>query len=62
VPGAKLPANADLPFYAALVVEGRMAIADETLGTWDFIRVAGTSAHDAIVFPDGATLLAATLS
>jgi len=60
-PGAKLSANADLPFYAALVVEGSAAIHDETLGTWDFIRVAGSGAHDAIAFPNGATLLAATL-
>ena len=42
-------------------VEGSAAIHDETLGTWDFIRVAGSGAHDAIAFPNGATLLAATL-
>lgn len=60
-PGAQLAGNAELPFYSALIVEGGAAIADETLGAWDFIRVADRGAHGAVAFPHGATLLAVSL-
>jgi hypothetical protein len=60
-PGAQIGGNAEPLFYAALVVEGDVAIDDEALGTWDFIRVAGSGARAAIAFPRGATLLTVTL-
>jgi len=60
-PGAQIAGNAELPFYAALVIEGDAAIDTETLGAWDFIRVADSGAHGPIAFPHGATLLCVTL-
>jgi quercetin dioxygenase-like cupin family protein len=60
-PGSRLPPRAYPSLRAALVVEGRVTIGGETLGTWDFIRVTGSAGHGAIGSPDGATLLAITL-
>jgi hypothetical protein len=60
-PGAQVAGNAEAPFYTALVVEGDAAIDTETLGAWDFIRIADGGAHGAIAFPRGATLLAVSL-
>lgn len=60
-PGAQIGKRADFPFYAALLVEGGAVIENETLGAWDFIRVAEAGEHGPIAFPHGATLLAVTL-
>ena len=60
-PGAELRADASLPFYAALAVEGEVVIGDEQLGAWDFMRAPDSTAHAAIRFPRGATLLAVSL-
>ena len=60
-PGANLPANEPLPFYAALVVEGEVAVGSQSLHAWDFVRVTGGGAHEPIGFPRGATLLAISL-
>lgn len=60
-PGEQIGKNSSLPFCAALLVEGSAVIGDETLGTWDFIRVADSVGHGPISFPRGATLLTVTL-
>jgi len=60
-PGAEIAGRADLPLYAALLVEGRAAIEGETLAAWDFIRVSGTTGYAPIRFPNGATLLAVSM-
>jgi hypothetical protein len=59
--GAELPGAGPTPFYAALIVEGEAAVGEATLGAWDFIRVTGRGAREAIRFPCGATLLAVSL-
>ena len=46
---------------AALLVDGSVKVGDETLGTWDFLRVPG-GARGTVEFPSGATLLAVTLA
>lgn len=60
-PGAQIAGNAPLPFYAALVVDGDVAVGEEKLGNWDFMRVTAGGPHSAIRFPRGATLLAVSL-
>lgn len=59
--GAELPGAGPTPFYAALIVEGEAAVGEATLGAWDFMRVTGRGAREAIRFPCGATLLAVSL-
>jgi hypothetical protein len=59
-PGTQIANAARGPFYAALVVEGSAVVEDETLGVWDFMRLPDAE-HGPILFPKGATLLAATL-
>jgi hypothetical protein len=61
-PGAQIAENATLPFYAALVVDGDVAVGEEKLRDWDFMRVTGRgAAGETIRFPRGATLLAVSL-
>jgi len=57
-PGAKL---AQPKITAALVVDGSASVAGEKLGAWDFVYVNKDEAHDAIGFPEGATLLCVTM-
>jgi len=59
--GTTLAADAALPFQSALVVEGAAAVAGESLGAWDFMRVPDAGRHGAIAFPEPTTLLALTL-
>jgi quercetin dioxygenase-like cupin family protein len=60
-PGAQVAAQAHPRMQAAVVVEGRVVIEDETLGTWDFMRLPASDEHGVISFPDGATLLVVTM-
>lgn len=48
-------------FLAALVVDGAPQVADETLGTWDFVYRDGDRDVESIAFPVGGTLLAVTM-
>lgn len=60
-PGAQIAKAARPPFYTALVVAGSAVIAGETLGVWDFMRMPDGGERGPILFPQGATLLAASL-
>jgi quercetin dioxygenase-like cupin family protein len=60
-PGARFAQPAQRPVLAGLVVEGAVAIGDETLGAWDFFYAPADGKHGAITFPKGATLLTVTL-
>lgn len=46
---------------AAIVVDGAAEIENERLGAWDFFYVTPAEKHAPVRFPQGATLLAATL-
>jgi quercetin dioxygenase-like cupin family protein len=59
--GGTLAGNAYPTLRAALLVEGSAKVGDETLSTWDFLRVPG-GARGKVEFPTGATLLAVTLA
>jgi len=58
---ASVDAHSHSHMHAALVVAGSAVVEDETLGVWDFMRVAGGVQHGPIHFPNGAMLLALTL-
>lgn len=61
VRGAQFQQTGGGALHAALVVEGNVAVAGQTIGQWDFIRFVAGDHAPTLSFPQGATLLAITL-